>query len=299
VDGPDQRGRDAQAISVDIVVPVRNEAENIEPFLASIEALPLPPEVALSVIFIEDGSSDGTVELLRAISQRDARVRFYSIETGFGEGPAIVYGLSRSSADAMIMMAVESHPPVLIPAMIQAFRRGARVVQCVRDSLSGRSRRRDAMTSIYPGIIRLLTGFDYHAQNVYYRLVSRDFALEILESPRFWRFIRFPLPDPESGALEVVHANMQERDRGDSEYGIFRLVAFGGDGIIAWMSNIRLFAVTLAAVSLAGLLTAAGLTALATALMILVLLIAARFVWIRNTDYLTKMIAKESSNAAR
>ncbi len=283
-------------IRVDVIVPVRNEAENIPPFLASIDALPLPPEVALSVIFVEDGSTDDTVDRLRAVSRDHPGVRFYSLEKGFGEGPAIVFGLSRSEADAMVMMAVESHPPELIPPMIQAFQRGAEVVQCVRGSFTGREQQRDVMTALFPSIIRLLTGFDHEVQNVYYRLVSRDFSRWVLASPRFWRFVRFPLPDPESGALVVLQADMAEREHGESEYGVLRLFSLGGDAILAWMSGTRFLALALGGVALLGVLVAVDLAAVAIPPALLVAAIAARYLWIRNVNVLDRMVVRKSTD---
>ena len=121
---------------------------------------------------------------------------------GFGEGPAVMFGLRQSRADAMIMMAVESHPPELIPRIVSAFRDGAQVVQCVRDSFTGRARYRDAATALFVPAIRLAGGFDYMQQNAYYRLVSRQFAQRILAAPRYWRFL---IPTPRRSIRSAAH----------------------------------------------------------------------------------------------
>lgn len=281
---------------IDIIVPVRNEEENIPRFVDAIESLKLQRDVQVKVAFVEDGSTDGTVAVLRDLSKQNPRILYYSMRNRFGEGPAVMFGISRSDADAMIMMAVESHPPELIPPMIQAFLDGAEVVQCVRDSFAGRPRHRDIGTAAFVPFIRFLTGFDYQEQNVYFRLVSRNFARRLLESPRYWRFLRFPIPDEKSGKLRKIHATMSERRSGKSQYTVGRLLVLALDGILTCMSSLRMAAWTMALLLIAG-----GLFRLNQVLLALFLVGAAsalvyRYLWLRNFKYVEKLVLKECSD---
>jgi glycosyltransferase involved in cell wall biosynthesis len=144
---------------IDVIVAVRNEEEAIPAFLDQVMALPLPSDVYLHVVFVEDSSTDGTLPLLRRLAREHPKLGYYSLVEGFGQGLAVSFALSRSEADAMIMMDVDgSHPIAVIPDMIAAFREGARVVQCVRRSLANRRRHRRLGAAAYQVAARWLTG---------------------------------------------------------------------------------------------------------------------------------------------
>lgn len=282
---------------IDIVVPIRNEAANIPHLVQRIEALNLPPDVRCACVFIEDGSSDESVDVLRNLSREKSNVDYYSMANGFGEGPAMVFGISRSEADAIITMGGDdgSCPVDAIPEMIHLFREGAEVVQCRRKSLTGRAWYRDPSTAAFGLVVRWLTGNRIEDQNTYYRLISRRFAREILEMPRLWRYVRFPLPSRDSGALKTIDVETVERTTGNSTYSIPRLLALACDGLLAYLSWRRLagiLAVCLLgalALGFAGYLGLAGVVALAAAAMLY------RFLYLGRTNYLSRLVVVESS----
>ena len=85
----------------------------------------------------------------------------------WGEGPAVVFGMSRSSADAVIMINVdEGHPVSVIPKMIDLYLNGADVVQAVRITLKDRKIYRDAGAAFFKIISRVITGVNTKEQNV-------------------------------------------------------------------------------------------------------------------------------------
>ena len=241
--------------SIDIVTAVRDEEQCIPPFVESVLRLPLPDSVSLGIIFVEDSSTDATMEVLRKISKSRANVRFYSLKRGFGEGPAVVFGLSRSTADAVIMMGVDGgHPPEVIPRMIDCFLAGADVVQAVRLSMRRRRIYRDAGAVLFRTIARAITGVDMAEQNVYYRLVSRPYKEMIVETRQWIHFLRVRLPHGPSGRVRKVFFHSEERTLGRSKYTIPRLARLSFDGVLSLVSAPRLAALTL-------LLAAAGLSA--------------------------------------
>jgi dolichol-phosphate mannosyltransferase len=195
----------------------------------------------------------------------------------------------------MIMMSVESHPPELIPIMVQAFIDGAKVVQCIRDTLSGRPFYRDIGTALFSPLIRILTGFDFREQNVYFRLISRDFTESLLSSPRYWRFLRFPLPEDGSGAIRKIHVDMSERTSGDSKYYLGRLLGFAIDGILVCISGPRMIALNLAFIGLAALLLRLNLPFLALIIVAAVSVLSYRFYTLRTDNQVEKLIVEETN----
>ena len=130
---PHDRSRPGAPPRVDIIVAVRNEEKNLVLFAESVRSLTLPGDVELGMIFVEDSSTDATLPVLCELASKDPLVHYYALEKGFGQGPAIVFGLSQSRADATIMMDVDgSHPVDVIPEMIERYLAGARIVQCRR-----------------------------------------------------------------------------------------------------------------------------------------------------------------------
>src|SRR3954452_18977527 len=129
-------GRAAPEIS--IVLPAHNEAGNIAPMAAAIAqvmALIGPYEV----IFVDDGSSDGTLTALRAAA-RDPVVRYLSFTRNFGHQAALRAGLRHASGRAVIVMDADfEHPPELIPQLIAAWRNGAKIAATRRDDASALS----------------------------------------------------------------------------------------------------------------------------------------------------------------
>jgi glycosyltransferase involved in cell wall biosynthesis len=236
--------------SVDVIVAVRNEEQNLPIFVEKLFALAFPPDVDVKVVFIEDSSTDGTRPMLRRLASEDPRVGYYMLARGFGQGPAIVFGLSRSTADAMIMMDADGgHPLEVLPEMVRHYLDGARVVQCVRNTLVNRKAYRDIGAATFQLFARSVTGVNTHEQNIFFRLVSADVAREIIRQPRYWRWLRFPLPR-RAGDLRKISVDSQERVLGESKYDFRRLVNLAIDGILSLIPPAR-FAVILVLVGIA------------------------------------------------
>jgi len=283
---------------VDIIVAVRNEEQAIPAFIDKVEALSLPPGIDIQLVFVEDSSTDGTRVLLRQLAAERRQVAHYTIAPGFGQGPAIVFGLSRSRADAMIMMDVDgSHPVAVIPEMISGFLDGAQVVQCVRRTLTNRKAYRRMGAALYQAAVWVFTGRDPREQLIYYRLISADVARQLLAQPRYWQYLRFPLPRSPAGALRKIAVDTQERVLGESKYDMGRLINIFVDGILSQMSPPRF-------VSFIGLSALCGALLLTTRLWALGPLVLCLDIWLlrRNEslhqpDLLQRIRVLESGNA--
>jgi len=283
---------------VDVIVAVRNEEQSIPVFLDRIAALQLPEGVDLRVIFVEDSSTDGTRPLLRRLANEAPAVSYYTLAQGFGQGPAVVFGLSRSTADAMITMDVDgSHPAAVIPEMIREYLGGAQVVQCVRRTLSNRRVHRRLGAAAFQLVARLLTGVDTTEQNIFYRLISGSVARELLQHPRYWRWLRFPLPR-QPGALFKVSIDTEERVYGESKYSVRRLVNLAIDGTLSLMPTARLVTLLGIAGVAAILLYHNGLWVPALAAVGGVTWVLRRYAALYRPDVLQQMQIAECGNVA-
>jgi glycosyltransferase involved in cell wall biosynthesis len=117
-----------------VIVPCYNEAEIVERFCTELVSVLAPLDLAWRVCFIDDGSTDSTLERLNGLAKADPRVRVYSLSRNFGHQVALSAGLEVTAGSPVVMMDADlQHPPALIPQMIALWRSGYDVVSAVRE----------------------------------------------------------------------------------------------------------------------------------------------------------------------
>ena len=131
----------AESVRIAIVVPCYNEAAVVDRFYRElVRALEPVDAINWRVHFVDDGSTDATLERLNAIAGRDRRVRVYALSRNFGHQIALSAGLDVTRGVPVIMMDGDlQHPPAILPAMIALWRQGFDVVSAVRQDTEGAS----------------------------------------------------------------------------------------------------------------------------------------------------------------
>jgi dolichol-phosphate mannosyltransferase len=144
---------------VSVVVPVYQNAGSLGDLFGRLRAVAAQlPGDRVEFVFVDDGSRDGSLEVLRGLAAEDPRVRVVKLSRNFGSGPAILAGLGDARGDCMVALAADlQDPPELIPRLVEMWRQGRKVVLATRRS------RADPLTT------RLLA-------DLFYRLFRR-FAL--------------------------------------------------------------------------------------------------------------------------
>jgi dolichol-phosphate mannosyltransferase len=118
-------------IDFSIVLPAYNEATNIVPMAAALKSI-MAKLGSAEIIFVDDGSQDGTLAVLRAAAT-DPAIRYLSFTRNFGHQVALRAGLRHARGRAVITMDADfEHPPELIPELVAAWRSGAKVVATQR-----------------------------------------------------------------------------------------------------------------------------------------------------------------------
>src|SRR6478609_10804195 len=139
---------------VSVVVPIYNEEELILRFHEAVANALAPVGGEWEVVYVNDGSSDGSLELLRGLQAIDSHVVVVELSRNWGHMGAISAGLQSARGRAVILMDGDfQDPPQVLPRMIDAWRNGAEVVVGVRRS---RQESRKLLAALFPLFYRLL-----------------------------------------------------------------------------------------------------------------------------------------------
>lgn len=143
---------------VSIIIPAFNERENIAPICSKVgEIFAGLPEYSPEIIFVDDGSSDGSNEIFKRIASSEGRVKILQFSRNFGKEIAISAGLAEASGDAAIVMDADfEHPPELIPEFLEVWKSGAEVVEGVRKKTAGGNFFRNFFSGIFCRIMNAI-----------------------------------------------------------------------------------------------------------------------------------------------
>ncbi|MGM0896274.1 MAG: glycosyltransferase family 2 protein [Bacillota bacterium] len=218
---------------ISIIVPAYNEEANIASMYTTLvqELEPLP--YLYEIMFINDGSSDGTLqEILKLANQHDT-VKYISLSRNFGKESAMFAGMKRIKGDAVILMDSDmQHPPTLICEMVQGYEDGFHQVVAKR-SRKGDSKLRSALSSLYYKVVNSVTDVSFEDGEGDFRLLSRkaiNSILSLSESNRFSKGIYSWI----GLSKKTISYENVVRAEGDSKWSFSSLVNYGIDGIISF-----------------------------------------------------------------
>src|ERR687885_829504 len=222
VDARARMGGAERAPSVSIVVPIYNEAPTVDELYRRTVAALEPTLRAFELIFVDDGSTDGTFARLERLHERDGRVRVVRFKRNFGQHPAMHAGFVRARGEIVVTMDADlQNEPEDIPKLIEAVEAGG-------DVASGRRRaRRDSWGRTLPsrvinGMLRRFTGVaisDFGCAFNAYRRSAVDPMLGSIGKQKFTKALVL------SGGASVVEVDVSHAPRaGTSRYSPLRLV---------------------------------------------------------------------------
>ena len=217
-----------------IVVPVFNEAESLAELYRRMGAVMDGLDGACELILVNDGSQDGTAQLLRALQAKDARVRVLEFSRNFGHQMAITAGLDYADGSAVIVIDADlQDPPEAIPLLVAEWQRGAQVVFAVRAKRLGESWLKRSSAAAFYRIINRLTELHIPLDSGDFRLLDRQVVLalrEVREHHRFMRGLSVWLGFRQASVQYV----RQERFAGVSKYPMRKMLRFAADGITSF-----------------------------------------------------------------
>ena len=208
-----------------IVLPAYNEKQNIANTADVLSNLLSENEIDYELIFISDGSRDGTYEEIAKASKENPRIKGAEFSRNFGKEAGIFAGLELATGDAVIVMDCDlQHPPSAIPEMWRLWQNGAEVVEGIKSSRGRESLGYKLSAGLFYKIMSKLIKMDMSASSDF-KLLDRkvvDVLLALPERNTFFRALSFWAGfRTESGQYEV-----QERQFGESKWSFWSLMKY-------------------------------------------------------------------------
>lgn len=217
---------------VSVVVPAYNESKAVSPFFREL-CKSLPERFEYEVIFVNDGSSDDTLERLTSLRAQDTRVRIISFSRNFGKEAATTAGINLSRGKAVIILDSDGqHPVELIDDFLKKWEEGAQMVVGIRDSNKGEGVIKRYGSLAFYRIFNSLTHQKLIPGSTDFRLVNsevREAFRKLSEKNRITR----ALLDWVGFRREYIHFNAKERAHGEASYSTKKLIGLALNSFIS------------------------------------------------------------------
>lgn len=217
-----------------IVVPCYNEQESIPFFYDEIKKIEKELKVKLEIIFVNDGSRDKTIELIKDLS-KDKIIKYISFSRNFGKEAAMLAGLEHASGDYITIMDADlQDPPSLLPKMISLIEdEGYEIVGTRRVTRKGEPVIRSFFARCFYKIINKMSKVEMVDGARDFRLMTRKVVDNLLELKEYNRYSKglFSFVGFKTKWLEYENI---ERVAGETKWSFWKLFAYAIDGIVAF-----------------------------------------------------------------
>ncbi len=218
---------------VSIIVPVFNEVENIDPLLERLDPVSdgLADRYDFEYLFVDDGSGDGTFELLAQRATENRRIRVLSFSRNFGFQRAIITGLLECRGDVAIQVDADlQDPPELIPEFLEQWEDGNDVVYGVRRSRK-EGRLENLSRKAFYRLINALSDDRLPPDAGDFRLVSRRVLDALEEVDDYHPYLRGTIASFGFDQVGIPY-DRSKRVRGESKLKLRKMISLGTDGIL-------------------------------------------------------------------
>ena len=225
---------DAGHIRLSIIIPVYNEAGNLDRLASELGEVLASLEIDWEVIFVDDGSSDDTWTLVEALHGRESRIKGLRLSRNFGHQYALLAGLANGTGDVLITMDGDlQHPPAIIPELVSEWRHGNMIVHTKRIDPPTLPLLKKLTSRLYYRIFSFLSGVKIESGMADFRLLDRKVVKDILalcEEGLFFRGIAQWVGYRSATVPYTSH----ERFSGASKYSLKKMIKLAWNGITSF-----------------------------------------------------------------
>ena len=225
-------------MSISIIVPCYNEAEAIPLFYEEVQKLFHEIKEEFEIIFVNDGSKDNSLQVMKKIAEKDSRICYLSFSRNFGKEAAILAGLEHSTGDYVAIMDADlQDPPALLPEMYRYIvEEGYDSVATRRVTRKGEPPIRSFFARQFYKIMNKISKTELVDGARDYRLMNRKFVDALLEMKEYNRFSKGLFGWVGFRTKWIEFENV-ERIAGETKWSFWSLLLYAVDGIIAFSTT--------------------------------------------------------------
>lgn len=220
------------------MVPCYNESEVIGAFHGAIRpVLDSLSGLDTEIVYVDDGSTDDTLDKLNTIAQGDATVRVCSLSRNFGHQVSLTAGLDFAAGDAVIMMDSDlQHPPALIPQLVTRWREGYDVVSAVRQRTAGESWFKNVTSQGFYVLLNALSATKVPAGAADFCLITKRVRQALVDMPERHRFLRGMVSWVGFRRALIPYA-APPRAAGKTKYSTMKMIALALDAVFSFSAE--------------------------------------------------------------
>lgn len=225
-----------------VIVPCYNEEAALPYFFPEIrkaaDGMSAAHDLCFELVCIDDGSKDGTLELLREFTAEDHRARYISFSRNFGKEAAIYAGLQHAKGDYIVLMDADlQHPPAMLEGMYQAIHsEGYDIAAARRISRKGEPPIRSFFARCFYKLINKISKAEFVDGASDFRMLSRRAVDALLELGEYNRFSKGIFGWIGFRTKWIPYENV-ERVAGETNWSFWKLLVYSLEGIIAFSTT--------------------------------------------------------------
>ncbi len=221
-----------------VIIPAYNEQEVLPLSYPRMKAI-MDTLGDYELIFIDDGSRDDTLNMLKQLARKDKKVKILSFSRNFGHQEAVSAGMAKCKGKAVIIIDCDlQDPPEVIPQMIEKWQQGADIVYGQRTKRAGESVFKKLTAWVYYKVLSMLGGQPIPRNTGDFRLIDRKVCDALNAMPEKNRFLRGMSAWSGFTAVPVLFER-DMRAAGQTKYSVKKMLKLAGDGVTSF-SNIPL-----------------------------------------------------------
>jgi glycosyltransferase involved in cell wall biosynthesis len=219
---------------ISLLIPCYNEREVLDlTYDAIVDAAGAWKE-PIEILFVDDGSSDGTWEIIETLAARDRRVRGIRLSRNFGHQAAVGAGMEQASGDAVVILDADlQDPPSLVGEMIAKWREGYKVVYAQRNARQGESTFKKLTAKLYYRLLDKMTDISIPHDTGDFALLDASIVRLLVgfkEHALFWRGLRCWTGFEQT----AVRFDRPARAKGETKYTLRKMMHFAANGLVSF-----------------------------------------------------------------
>ena len=220
-------------VKVSFVFPVCNEQDNLNVLYGRIKEACAEACVDYEMIFVDDGSTDNSLNVMKELRRQDEKVVYISFSRNFGHQNAFFAGMSYATGSAVVTMDADlQHPSSLIPKMIDLWRKGAEIVYTVKKDANV-SFIKNIIVRFFYWFISKISDLKLNFGQSDFRLIDRNVLKVIMDMPEYHKFLRGQVSWI-GFRQEGISYDVEKRHSGKAKYSYGKLYNLALDGIFSF-----------------------------------------------------------------